>query len=250
MIVAVPSFDETFGFPRFSRGANGISATVPYRVNTSECDMAVQAPNLPAPGTPHPTIAGSVVTGIEAEYVSGGDTGPGNTGNGWCRVVVTYGPLVTAWGPADQAVSGSAYSEIGVSSGQTTVRTDIEGVPIGADVSAEASSAELIIHAFRNNMNWLAPASLILNKGNQNTVTAPPLYGQGGSITILPETILLRSFSARAVREGLIEVSYVFGIGATKWYYARGWTVDADGLPGDPFEKDVQGKVNYPTGLW
>lgn len=248
-LTATPIFDAILGFaPTWSRDASGYTGRTPYRVNTSEPDLALAAPGLPAIGGSHPSLPGVLCRSLGAQYVGGGDNEV--PPSGWSAVWAEWATPSSSTGPFDPQ-DGDAYTEFTVSVGQSRIRQDAAGAPLFEDASKEAAQAELVVRRFASDLSLISAFLGVINRGNSNALTIPPIFGLGAGLAVLPRQLLARTFETRAVRGGLIELRFRFGFGQPGWYDVTQVRVDANGQPTGPATTfNVQGDTAFPAGLF
>lgn len=232
--------------PRWRRSGAGWSGRDPYKVNTSEVDEALGAAGLPSIGSPHPTRPGCLVDDLEYEYEAGGDGTPEKgTGVVW----VSYALAQASPFQLDAlAEVGFSYTEINVSGREVTARTDRTGAAV-AETTIEAPSAELVLIGYYDSiapmvsfLGLLSPLPRI----NANTLTLPPPYGVGGSLTVQPRQLLPRGVRVQNAAEGKLRIEFVFGYGAAGWMDHVWRRTAADGTPtGATVTSQMYDQVNY-----
>lgn len=249
MANAYPIFDKPLGFaPSWSRGPDGYSGRVPYRVMSSEAATALTASGLPSINAEHPDFPGSYCRTLEWEYWGGSDGDDNAPGSS--IVWASYSPA----SPAEIVVAtdGDAYSEFGVSPGQLRVRLDAANEALLEEATKESFSAELIVRRFAASLSLINQFIPLIGKANSNQVTTPDVFGLPGSgLVLAPFQLLARSFTVRPIRANLIEIALTFGLGEQKWYEVRQVRLDENGEPVGTIEQfDVQGTAAYPEALF
>ncbi len=248
-LTAVPIFDSELGLvPTWQRNTGGYSGRTPYRVNTSEPDLALTAPGLPAIGDAHPSLAGALCRGLSYQYIGGGDNEV--PACGWCAVWAEWATVSSSTGPFDPQ-DGDSYTEFAVSVGQARVRQSATAQPLYEEASKEAAQSELIVRRYASNLDLISAFISVINRGNTNALLLPPIFGLGSGLNVSPRQLLARSFETRTVRDGLVEIRFRYGFGQAGWYDVAQVRLDANGQPTGPATIfNVQGDVAYPAGLF
>lgn len=212
-------FDKARGFfPSLIIAAGGSSALRYFRVDTNDFGGAMQAIGLPQLGDALPNYPNLVVTSLEPKFEGGEHS----------VVEVRYQDRVDQG--FDLTVEpGEAYLEFNDSLREIPIRYDINGEDI-PETTVERSTGEITVKSYKASLDpWFNAWADIRNKINANQVALPPPRGLG-VFTIVPQGWLLaRTFALRPVRDGVVEVSFTFGIAPPEAWRFEFAIFDPDG---------------------
>lgn len=131
------------------------------------------------------------------------------------RTIVRVDYAVTGQGGAGgmdaTASAGDAFHEIVESMNSVQAYADTSDNPI-EPTSIEAPEEELVVIAYRSNLNHRAHWGSIRGKTNSASITIPNLFNfTGGSFTAAQGELLARTKRETVIRSNLIRVDYRFG---------------------------------------
>lgn len=255
-VIAEELFDNAGGkYPRLAWGTNGWTGERHFRVNTGDTIGAITATGVPARGAPWSSeMPQLVAVSADLEFITGRDTA---ASNGWHDIRVQYAE--TAMSADFTAQPGQAFSTFRDSATQVQVNADVSGNPLPPGFSKEKNLVEVVIEAYRGDINALQAWLGIQNRINANAVTLPAVRGfqtSGGggvSLTVSPGQLLARGFAMEPVREDLVKFTYTFGLGPVGAFKVGYRDLNSDGEPtGAEKFADIQGTASFPGAgvLW